>query len=257
MQPKMFDVSEERYDRFMGRYSRLLAPEMAQFAGITGGMQVADIGCGTGVLSTALAEVVGEQNVAAIDPMQRFVDACRSRVPSADVRLGHAEALPWADGEFDAAIAQLVVAFMDDPHAGVTEMRRIVRPGGTVAFAMWDAEQMQMTNVFWLAARDAGVSAAITPLAYRNEPDLRELAAQSGLEQIHTDQIRVSSAYADFDDFWEPFGFGIGPIGAMHEQLSDDGRAAVREHAREHLGDPAGQFELSALAWAVRGVTPA
>jgi SAM-dependent methyltransferase len=253
----MFDVSEHRYDRFMGRYSRLLAPEMVRFAGITSGMRVIDVGCGTGVLSTALADVVGAQHVAAIDPMQRFVDACQSRVPGSDVRLGHAEELPWADGEFDAAIAQLVVAFMDDPDAGVAEMGRVVRRGGTVAFAMWDAEQMQMTSVFWLAARDAGESTAIAPLPYRNEPDLRALAAQSGLVEIHTGQIRVTSSYTDFDDFWEPFSFGIGPLGVFHESLDDDRRAAVREHARERLGNPDGPFELSALAWAARGATPA
>ena len=253
----MFDVSEDRYDRFMGRYSQLLAPEMARFAGIAAGMRVVDVGCGTGVLSTALAEIVGEQSLAAIDPMQRFVDSTRSRVPGADVRLGKAEALPWGDAEFDAAIAQLVVAFMDDPRAGVADMVRVVRPGGTVAFAMWDAEQMQMTTVFWLAARDAEVESSIAPLAYRNEPDLTTLATEAGLENVRTEALRVSSHYADFDDFWEPFSFGIGPLGALYETLSDDRRVAVREHARERLGNPAGPFALSALAWAVRGTTPA
>src|SRR4051794_20039594 len=118
----MFDASGDRYARFMGRYSRLLAPQMADFAGIAHGMSVLDVGCGPGPMSVELAARVGEDRVAAIDPQEQFVEACRSRLPGADVRRGGAEALPWPDGTFDAAVAQLAVSFMAGAPAGVREM---------------------------------------------------------------------------------------------------------------------------------------
>src|SRR3954452_6746494 len=116
----------------MGRYSVLLSPQLADLAGVAAGQRVLDVGCGPGALTPELVARVGADAVAAIDPSEPFVEAARARHPGVDVRRGAAEALPFPDGEFDAAIAQLVVQFMRDPAAGVGEMARVTRAGGVV-----------------------------------------------------------------------------------------------------------------------------
>src|ERR1051325_1127867 len=117
--------SDVAYDRFMGRFSRGLAPLFANFAGIEAGQRVLDVGAGTGALTAELLARSAE--VAAAEPSAPFVDALRERYPGVDARVAAAEQLPWPDESFDAALAQLVVAFMSDPHAGAHEMRRVVR----------------------------------------------------------------------------------------------------------------------------------
>ena len=151
-----FVAPAEHYDRFMGRYLPTLAPALIEASGITAGDRVVDVGCGTGGLAVELAARVGDSNVAGIDPAGQFVAACRERVPGGDIREGVAEELPWGDGEFDAALSSLVVAFMKDPDRGVREMARVTRPGGTVAACMWDIAGggMTMLHTFWSAARE-------------------------------------------------------------------------------------------------------
>src|SRR5919206_396486 len=117
-------AAAENYDRFMGRYAVGLAPKLADAAGVAAGMRVVDVGCGPGGLTVELARRAGEENVAGIDPAPGFAAACQERLPGADIREGVAEALPWGDGEFDAALSSLVVAFMTDAHEGIREMLR-------------------------------------------------------------------------------------------------------------------------------------
>src|SRR5919198_5739649 len=147
-----FDVSGNAYDDFMGRYARELSSVFADFAGIDSRGSVLDVGCGSGILTEELASRVGPENVSAVDPSP-LVEACAARVPGADVRKGAAEALPWPDGSFDAALAQLVLHFLDDPVAGLAEMRRVVRPGGIVAACSWNFPEMGLLRTFWEAAR--------------------------------------------------------------------------------------------------------
>ena len=174
-----FAVSGASYDRFMGRYSARLAPAFADFAGIDGPMRVLDVGCGPGALTTVLAARAGLEGLSAVDPAEGFVEVCRTRVPGADVQVGAAESLPFADGSFDAALSQLVVSFMRDAAAGVGEMRRVVRTGGLVAFSMWAAGEMEMLGIFWAAAAavqgEAGQSGD-AKLPYRTREELQGLA---------------------------------------------------------------------------------
>src|SRR5919204_6744731 len=123
-----FAVSGEAYDRYMGRYSRLLAPRLADFAGVESGWRALDVGCGPGALTQELARRLGAASVFAADPSAPLAAACAERVPGADVRVASAESLPWPDDSVDAALAQLVVNFLSNARVGVAEMRRVVRP---------------------------------------------------------------------------------------------------------------------------------
>ncbi len=253
-----FTSTADEYDRFMGRYTLSLAPAFADAAGVTGGMRVLDVGCGPGGLTQELARRVGPADVAAIDPAPRFVAACRERNPGADVREGVAEALPWRDGHFDAALCSLVVAFMQDPDQGIREMARVTRPGGPVAACTWDVAGggMTMLNTFWAAART--VEPAVVGERQRagvSEGDLGERLERAGLEDVEEGALEAHARYADFEDFWDPFTFGVGPAGQYLAALPADRQARVREACREAV--PAGPFTLAARAWFARGTVPA
>jgi len=252
-----FDVAGDAYDRFMGRYSRALAPRLIEFARIEPGMRVLDVGCGPGALAEKLVERVGAERLSAADPSESFVAACAERLPGADVRRAEAEALPWGDGAFDAALAQLVVNFMRDPHAGVGEMRRVVRPGGIVGACTWDyGDGMELLRVFWDAARalDPGAPDEGRKMRFRSAEELDELWRAVGLNDVTTGPLVVEATYADFEDFWQPLTLGVGPAGSYCASLEPDAREALRDELFVRLGSPAGSFTLGARAWAVRGV---
>jgi SAM-dependent methyltransferase len=98
---------------------------------------------------------LGPASVTAVDPSERFVNAVRERLPGVTVEVTSAEHLPFPDRSFDAAIAQLVVHFMDDPVAGLAEMARVTRPRGVVAACVWDhAGGRGPLGTFWEAARE-------------------------------------------------------------------------------------------------------
>jgi ubiquinone/menaquinone biosynthesis C-methylase UbiE len=217
-------------------------------------MRVLDVGCGPGGLTSELAARVGAENVAAIDPAPQFAAACRARNPGADVREGEAEELPWASGEFDAALCQLVLGFMRDPDRGVAEMVRVTRPGGTVAACMWDIQSggMEMLKTFWSAVKRVDPTAAgERRMAGTSEGDIAERFARAGLGDVISGALEARAGYADFDDFWEPLTFAVGPAGQHLATLPDEQRAAVREACREALPD--GPFTLDARAWFARG----
>jgi SAM-dependent methyltransferase len=254
-----FSAPAEHYDRFMGRYVPPLAVALADAAGVEAGLRVLDVGCGPGGLTRELASRVGADHVAAIDPAEQFADACRARNPGADVRVGVAEELPWGDGEFDAALSSLVVAFMRDADAGAREMARVTRPGGVVAACMWDVPGggMTMLSTFWRAARtvDPGTEGEQARVGVR-EGDIRGLFERAGLEDVQDGTLVSGAHYEDFDDFWQPFTFAVGPAGSYLRDQPAGRQDAIREACRSLLGDPSGPLDLEARAWYARGTVP-
>ena len=249
------------YDRHVGRYGKALAAGLIEVAGISPGDRVLDVGCGTGQLTAALAEVVGAENVAALDPSETALAVCRSRVPAADVRVASAESLPFADAEFDAVLAQLVVNLVDDPPRAVGEMGRVARPGGVVAACFWDDDEMPLLRSLWDSAR------AIAPEAMAGVADqaqvglsevevLRGWWTGAGLREVALGEFEVAADYDDFDDLWAPFAAGVGHSGQLYVSLEPEQQAAVRADARRRLGSPDGAFRLVAKARTVRGITP-
>jgi SAM-dependent methyltransferase len=253
----MFQVSGDAYDRFMGRYSRPLATAFADAAGIEGGQRALDVGCGPGALTGELARRLGAGNVSALDPSAPFVEACAHLHPGVDVRQGSAEDLPYPDGQFDAALAQLVLHFVSDPPAAAREMRRVVRPGGTVAACVWDVPGggMCMLRLFWDAALavDRAAPDEAATMRFGRNGEIGELFADAGLEDVVTGTLGVEASYEDFDDLWRPFLGGVGRAGAFCASLDASQQAALREELRERLGSPQGPFTLPASAWYARG----
>src|SRR3954447_13608214 len=211
-----FDVAADAYDRFMGRYSTLLAPVFADFAGVRGRQRAVDVGCGPGALTAVLAGRLGEEAVAAAEPSESFAAAARERHPEADVRQAAAEALPFDDDAFDVALSQLVVNFMADPVAGLREMARVTRRRGTVAACVWDhAGGRSPLAPFWRAVRalDPGaVDESGQPGA--REGALASLLTAAGLGAVRAVALAVEVGHASFEAWWAPFTLGVGPAGA-------------------------------------------
>lgn len=249
-----FDVAAEAYDGFMGRYSRLLSAQLADFASVKPGQRVLDVGCGTGALTGELVQRLGPAGVAAVDPSQSFVAASRERHPGVDIRQAPAEQLPFPDAAFDAAFAQLVVHFMSDPVAGLAEMRRVTRPDGVVAACVWDhAGEQGPLRIFWEAARSLGaVIDDGSKRAGTREGHLAELFEAAGLRQIESTALSVGLHQPSFEAWWDPFTNGVGPAGAYLAGLGPEARTELREDCRGRL--PSGSFEITAVAWAARGL---
>ena len=248
-----FAVDAGAYDRFMGRYSVRLAPSFADFAGIAAGRRVLDVGCGPGALTTELVQRVGAAAVAAVDPSAQFVAAARERHPGVQVRIAAAEELPFADAEFDAALAQLVVHFMDDPVRGLAEMARVTRNGGVVAACVWDhAGGHTPLAPFWDAVHELDPNATDeSRLAGGHEGHLTELCTKAGLRDVEETALSVSVEHATFEEWWEPFTLGVAPAGAYVTSLDSARQTELRERCQERLG--AGPFAIDSRAWSALG----
>ena len=251
-----FDVPADAYDQFMGRFSGPLAEQFAGWLPLAPGRRVLDVGCGPGALTAVLAARTGADHVSAVDPSASFAAAVRARVPGAEVRTGSAEALPWPDHVFDVSAAQLVVHLMADAPAGLAEMARVTRPGGTVAASVWDfAGGAAPASVIWRAAAQIGdhiLDEAGQPGA--REGHLAALLGQAGLTGAESAGQTVSLRFGSFAQWWDPFTLGVGPPGAYVASLDGPRRAALREACVRLL--PSGPFTMTVRAWAARGTRP-
>ena len=255
-------ATADAYERFMARWSRLLAPQLVAFAGIQPGDAVLDVGSGTGALSFAVLDALGAGRITGVDPSPDYVRhaAGLTADPRIVFQVGDATRLELPDASFDKTLSALVLNFVSEPRRAVREMIRVTRPGGVVAAAVWDyAEGMEMLRVFW----DEAV--ALDPaVGSRDERHMRlcargELAAmwqQEGLREVRDTELGVRLTFTSFADYWEPFLLGQGPAGAYAASLSADARAALEGRLRERLlrGAADRPLEMQARAWAVKGV---
>jgi SAM-dependent methyltransferase len=246
-----FQTSGAAYDSFMGRYSRPLGVGFADAAGVVTGQEALDVGCGPGALTGVLVDRLGASVVAACDPSAPFVAECSARHRGLDVRHASAESLPWGDASFDVALAQLVLHFVTDPLAAAGELRRVVRPSGTVGACVWDFDEgMEMLRSFWDAALtvDPAAPDEARTMRFGRQGEIADLFAAAGLDDIDETTLQVSSVYDDFDELWSGFLAGIGPAGTFCSSLSDQARAELRAALFDRLGSPVGPFSLRATA---------
>lgn len=257
--------SAEAYERYMGRWSRRVAPAFLDWLAVAPGGAWLDVGCGTGVLSSAIIQRSAPQRVMGIDRTAQFVAVARSVIADSrfEGRQAGAESLPGADDEYDATVSGLVLNFVQDKQKAVREMARVTRPGGVVGLYVWDyAGHMQVMRRFFdvatrldgAAARfDDGVNAPVC----RPGP-LRDLFEAADLAAVEVTALDVPAAFTDFGDYWTPFLGGTGSAPKYCASLAPDALERLRDAVRASLPTgPDGEILLAVRAWGVKGSVPA
>jgi SAM-dependent methyltransferase len=254
------------YELQMGRFSRLLAPLFVDFAGIRDGRHILDVGCGTGSLTFELARNPGFERIEAVDFSPIYVAHAKSR--SDDARLSFREAdacaLPFEDASFDHAASMLVLAFIPQADQAVREMRRVTKPGGTVAAAMWDTRGgLVFARMFWDTAAMLDRRAVERRARSFSRPmtrpgDFTRAWQGAGLRDVIEDALTIRTQYSSFDDFWAPMEGKDGPFAEYVTTLDREERVRLRDAVRAAYvdGEPDGPRSYAATAWAVRGRVP-
>jgi trans-aconitate methyltransferase len=253
--------SGEAYERYVGRWSRCVAPPFLEWVRAPQQAAWADVGCGTGALTSAILARCRPTAVCGADSSGQFVEQAQRRVEDGRARfeVGDATRLPWPDDVVDVAVSGLVLNFVQDHEAMVREMARVTKQGGTVALYVWDyAGGMQMLRTFWDVAAEVHPQGVEFDEARRFpicEPDaLGALFAKAGLAQVETAPIEIKTVFNGFDDYWTPFLSKTGPAPAYLATLPDSLRDQIRDRLASRLhADADGRIELTARAWAVHG----
>src|SRR5262245_476909 len=262
----LFNASSgDGYEQLMGRWSRRLADPFRAFPGLARGERVWDVGCGTGSLPFLLAQRPELEAVCGIDYAAPYIEHAtrRNTDPRVSFRVGDASALPFPDASFDRVLSLLVLHFVAQPERAVAEMRRVARPGATVAAAVWDARSVVANRLFHDTAAALDPDAAARRARNFTRPMTRpgELQAawrQAGLTEIAATELAIRMEFASFDDYWAPY---LGKDGPGAEYIATlDGpaltrlRGAVRSAYLD--GEPDGARSYVEVAWAVKGIVP-
>ncbi len=253
--------SGDPYERYIGRWSRQVAPPFVRWLDVPAGKRWLDVGCGTGALCGAIVEHAAPAAVTGIDPSRGFLDVARARLPeNVAFHMGSATALPLPDAAVDAVVSGLVLNFIPDPGTALREMARVAVRNAHIGLYVWDyAGKMELLRTFWDAATAVDPTAAELDEGVRfplcDPVALAAASAAAGLRAVEVTAIDVPSIFADFADLWDPFLGGQGPAPSYLLALDGPTRAAVRDTLRARLPQrDDGSIHLVARAWALRAL---
>jgi len=256
--------SATAYEHFMGRWSRQLSPRFIEFAGISDGERILDVGCGTGSLTRVLLDSADLKSIAAVDLADVYLESARQAIrdPRVGFKTGDATSLPFADKSFDRAFAMLVLHFVPDAKKALSEMRRVVRSGGVVAATVWDGfGGMPAQRLFWDAAATLGIASDkvlrdfyFRPMTRPNE--MRAAWSEAGLKSVEQSSITIRFEYENFSDYWFPIAAGEAALGKFALSLAPEQRAALEAAVRNVYlgGEPDGPRSFATTAWACKGI---
>ena len=253
----------DRYEAYMGRWSRQLAPRFLDWLKAAEGLDWLDVGCGTGALSAAILTRCNPKSLVSIDQSEGFVATARATVqdPRAGFRIGDAQALALDAASRDVVASALVLNFVPDRPKALAEMKRVARPGGTIGFYVWDypGGGMEIMRAFWNAATAldpaAGDLAEDKRFPFCTPHGLTALMKEAGLMRIECVSIELPTVFRDFDDYWRPFTLGAGPAPGYCASLAPEARQRLSEKLRESLPRAAdGSIPLKARAWAAKAM---
>jgi len=260
--PQVSDAWErgDPYERYVGRWSRRVAPLFLRWLDVPAARRWLDIGCGTGALCAAILDACAPSSVAGVEPSAGFLETARRQLAGrAALYSGTATAIPLANACVDSAVSGLVLNFIEDQPAALAEMARVTGKGGIIAAYVWDyAGRMDLMRFFWDAAveLDAGVAQIDEGVRFPEcRPEaLSDLFAAARLDQIEVTAIDIPTPFASFEDYWLPFLGGQGPAPAYAMSLAEASRTRLRERVRARIPVlPDGSIAMTVRAWAVRG----
>ena len=223
------------YERAFGPLTGQTAEPLLDAAAITGGSRVLDVCTGHGVL--AAAAVKRGAIVCGIDIGEAVVAAARRNAPAAEFRQADAEALPFADNDFDAVVCGYGVIHVPDPERALREMLRVVRPGGRVSVSVW--ERALPTNGFGLlfgSLRTHGRLDIPLPhgpdmFQFSDPESLRSALEAAGLADIGVVRVEQTWRLKQPDDFIASFIEGVVRGGALLTAQTPDALAAIKSAA--------------------------
>lgn len=251
------------YERYVGRWSRRVAPPFLAWLDMPAGRRWLDVGCGTGALCAAIDAHAAAASITGVEPSEGFLDVARATLGDrATLRQGSAAALPLPDASVDVVVSGLVLNFVPDLRAALAEAARVGVPGGTFGAYVWDyAGRMDLMRHFWDVAGELDPAATALDEGRRfplcRPEALAAALAEAGYVAPQTAAIDIPTHFADFDDYWSPFLGGQGPAPAYAMSLDEAARVRLRERLRARLPAGAdGTIALTARAWAVRATLP-
>lgn len=248
----------EAYERFMGRWSRLVGESFLEWLDAPRGLRWLDVGCGNGAFTEELIARCAPAAVTAIDPSEDQLAYGRTRAGAerADFRVGDAQKLTFDDGSFDIAVMALVISFLPNPEKAIVEMTRVVRHGGWVATYMWDVPGGGVPcDPIYVALESMGMTSVRPPNAGISKREAMQKAwEKAGLSSIETWSIRIPISYSSFDEFWDSNTVPIGPQGKLIDGMSKSAREELRTSVRKRLPTSSdGRIAYEAFANAVKG----
>lgn len=252
----------DRYERFMGRWSRPFSRAFVRWTGVPAVSHWLDVGTGTGALASAILETAEPSSVVACDPSAPFIASARASLqdPRAKFVVTGVGSLPHREGGYDAVVSGLALNFFPDPSSAIREQLEIASPGGLVGAFVWDyAEGMEFLRYFWdaaLASIDAEASRFDEGRRFPicNSESLDTVFRAAGAAHVRTTGLSVVTRFTSFDDYWTPFLGGTGPAPSFVSGLSAGQVAALERELRARLlTGPDGTIALQARAWAVVG----
>jgi SAM-dependent methyltransferase len=253
--------SGDPYEYFMGRWSKLMAPVFLDWLNFSHNMSWLDLGCGTGALSEAIYRTYNPAHLSCVDPSEDFLKKARERLSGdSNFFVGTASNIPSADDTFDIIVSGLALNFFNDLAGAFSEMKRVLKPKGTVAAYVWDyADRMDFLRIFWNAAREIDSNADTFDEGIRfpicNSDKLKDLFGKAGLANIETSYLDIPTAFKNFDDYWNPFLGGQGPAPSYVASLPVDSQNKLKSTILTRLPiEPDGTINLLARVIAVRGI---